>query len=36
LSPDAKTILNNPIGYTPDEADYKAFLDCGLEIFEMP
>ena len=36
LSPDAKTILNNPIGYTPDETDYKAFLDCGLEIFEMP
>ena len=36
LSPDAKTILNNPVGYTPDEADYKAFLDCGLEIFETP
>ena len=36
LSTDAKTILNNPVGYTPDEADYKAFLDCGLEIFETP
>ena len=36
LSPDGKTILNNPVGYTPDEADYKAFLDCGLEIFETP
>ena len=36
LSPDGKTILNNPVGYTPNEADYKAFLDCGLEIFETP
>ncbi|MDB4183307.1 thioredoxin family protein, partial [Flavobacteriaceae bacterium] len=27
LSPDGKTILNNPVGYTPNEADYKAFLD---------
>ena len=34
LDSDGKTILNDPIGYTPDEVDYKAFLDCGLEIFE--
>jgi len=34
LDSDGKTVLNDPIGYTPDEVDYKAFLDCGLEIFE--
>ena len=34
LDSDGKIILNEPVGYTPDEADYKAFLDCGLEIFE--
>ena len=34
LDSDGKIILNDPVGYTPDEADYKVFLDCGLEIFE--
>jgi thiol:disulfide interchange protein DsbD len=34
LSPDGKTILNRPVGYTPDDKDYAAFLDCGLEAFE--
>ena len=34
LSPDAKTLLNTPTGYTPNAQDYKAFLDCGLEAFE--
>ena len=34
LDSDGKTILNQPVGYTPDEADYKAFLDCGLEVLE--
>jgi len=34
LSPDGKTLLNPPVGYTPDEQDYKSFLDCGLEAFE--
>ena len=34
LDSDGETILNQAVGYTPDEADYKAFLDCGLEIFE--
>lgn len=33
LSPNGKTILNPPVGYTPDEEDYKTFLDCGLEAF---
>jgi thiol:disulfide interchange protein DsbD len=34
LSPDSKTLLNTPTGYTPNAQDYKAFLDCGLEAFE--
>lgn len=34
LGSDGETVLNDPVGYTPDEADYKAFLDCGLEVFE--
>ena len=34
LSPDGKTVLNPPVGYTPDEEDYKIFLDCGLEAFD--
>jgi thiol:disulfide interchange protein len=34
LDSDGETVLNDPVGYTPDEADYKAFLDCGLEVFE--
>ena len=34
LDSEGKTILNQPVGYTPDEVDYKAFLDCGLEVFE--
>lgn len=34
LSPDGKNVLNPPVGYTPDEEDYKVFLDCGLEAFD--
>ncbi len=34
LDSEGKTILNEPVGYTPDDEDYKVFLDCGLEIFE--
>ncbi|WP_136468629.1 protein-disulfide reductase DsbD family protein [Flagellimonas onchidii] len=34
LSPDGKTILNNPVGYTPDENEYAQFLQCGLDIFK--
>jgi len=32
-SPEGK-ILNRPVAYTPDKAEYKAFLECGLERFE--
>ncbi len=32
LSPDAKTILTPPIGYTPDDQEYESFLDCGLKV----
>ena len=35
LSPDGRQILNQPVGYTPDETDYANFLQCGLEIFEQ-
>ena len=34
LDSEGKIILNEPVGYTPNEADYKAFLDCGLEVFK--
>lgn len=34
LSSDASTILTPPVGYTPDVADYEAFLKCGLETFK--
>ena len=34
LDSNGEIILNEPVGYTPDEEDYKAFLDCGLEVFE--
>lgn len=33
LSPDGR-LLNQPVGYTPDEAEYAKFLRCGLENFE--
>ena len=32
LSPDG-TLLNQPVGYTPDDAEYVNFLECGLEKF---
>jgi thiol:disulfide interchange protein DsbD len=33
VSPDLK-VLNKPVAYTPDVAEYKAFLDCGLTHFK--
>lgn len=33
LSADGKTVLNNPVGYTPDEENYASFLECGLDAF---
>jgi thiol:disulfide interchange protein DsbD len=33
LSPDGKTVLNTPVGYTPNKEEYAAFLECGLEAF---
>lgn len=32
LSSDGKTVLNNPVGYTPDSQEYKQFLSCGIEV----
>lgn len=34
LSPDGKTVLNKPVGYTPDDDDYAEFLRCGLESYK--
>jgi thiol:disulfide interchange protein len=25
------TLLSNPVGYTPDEKEYRSYLECGLE-----
>jgi len=33
LSPDGK-LLNNPVGYTPEEEKYAGFLQCGLEAYQ--
>lgn len=30
LNPDGSKLLNTPVGYTPDKAEYAAFLECGL------
>jgi thiol:disulfide interchange protein len=32
---DGKTVLNQPVPYTPDVDTYKAFLDCGYEAFKQ-
>ena len=33
LNSDGSKILNQPVGYTPNEDDYARFLECGLEVF---
>ncbi|MFK2818600.1 cytochrome c biogenesis protein CcdA [Flavobacteriaceae sp. LMIT009] len=33
LNADGTEVLNQPVGYTPDESEYAQFLKCGLEIF---
>lgn len=33
LSPQGK-LLNNPVGYTPDEKEYASFLQCGLDAYK--
>jgi thioredoxin-related protein len=34
LSNDGKTLLNKPVGYTPNVAEYSSFLDCGVKTFK--
>lgn len=34
MDSEGKQILNQPVGYTPNEDDYAQFLECGLEIFD--
>ena len=33
LTPDGK-LLNSPVGYTPNAAEYAAFLECGLQAWK--
>lgn len=33
LTPEGK-LLNTPVGYTPDDKEYEAFLQCGLDNFK--
>lgn len=33
LNSDGTQILNQAVGYTPDEVEYARFLECGLEVF---
>lgn len=35
LDADGKKMLNTPVPYTPDEKEYAAFLECGLEVFNQ-
>ena len=32
--PNSNEIINNPVGYTPNEDEYLEFLNCGLEVFK--
>lgn len=34
LSPDEQ-LLTHPVGYTPETAEYRAFLDCGLSAYRQ-
>jgi len=34
MNSDGTKILNEAVGYTPDEDDYAQFLECGLEVFK--
>ncbi|MEY4904743.1 MAG: hypothetical protein RLZZ292_2558 [Bacteroidota bacterium] len=34
MANDGKTLLTNPVPFTPNVTEYKAFLDCGLEGFK--
>src|SRR5690606_27159405 len=34
LAPDG-TLLNTPVGYTPDKKEYADFLKCGLDAYKQ-
>lgn len=36
LNSDGTKILNQAVGYTPNENEYAQFLECGLEVFKQP
>ncbi len=33
LNADGTKILDQPVGYTPNEKEYAAFLECGIKVF---
>ena len=35
LNSEGTKILNQAVGYTPDENEYAQFLECGLEVFKQ-
>ncbi len=35
MDPNSYSILNSPVGYTPDEIEYINFLNCGLSSFKQ-
>lgn len=35
ISADGSQVLNNPVGYTPDIAEYESFLKCGLSAYDQ-
>lgn len=35
LNSEGTKILNQAVGYTPDENEYAQFLECGLEVFKL-
>lgn len=34
MDSEGKQILNQPVGYTPNQEEYSKFLECGLEVFK--
>ncbi len=35
VSPDGQELLNQPVGYMPNAVEYAAFLQCGIDAFDV-
>ena len=35
MDPNSYSVLNSPVGYTPDKMEYVNFLNCGLSSFKQ-